>query len=132
MAFECVLTWEQSTPPSSAKPYQISTLEELLHEFNGCTIFTKLDLNKGYHQIALAPESRDLTAFSTHCGIFRYTHLTFGLSSAVELYQREIEHALEGIPGVKNISDDIIIGGWDHAELYCWCKYNAFVKNNWL
>jgi len=93
------------------EPYQIPTLEELLHEFNGCTIFTKLDLNKGYHQIALAPESRDLTAFSTHCGIFRYTHLTFGLSSAVELYQREIEHALEGIPGVKNISDDIIIGG---------------------
>lgn len=99
------------------EPYQIPTLEELLHELNGCTVFTKLDLNKGYHQIALDTESRDLTAFATHRGIFRYTRLIFGMSSAAELYQREIEHALIGIPGVRNISDDIIIGGRNTEEL---------------
>jgi hypothetical protein len=68
--------------PNSAiirEPYQIPTLEELLHEFNGCTVFSKLDLNKGYHQIELAEESRDLTAFATHKGIFRYTRLLFGM-----------------------------------------------------
>ena len=99
------------------EPYQIPTLEELLHEFNGCTVFTKLDLNKGYHQISLAPESRDLTTFASHRGIFRYTRLIFGISSAAELYQREIEHALEGLPCVRNISDDIIIGGRNETEL---------------
>ena len=99
------------------EPYQIPTLEELLHEFNGCTVFTKLDLNKGYHQIALDAASRDLTAFATHRGIFRYTRLIFGMSSAAEIYQREIEHALIGIAGVHNISDDIIIGGRNPEEL---------------
>ena len=99
------------------EPYQIPTLEELIHEYNGCTVFTKLDLNKGYHQIELDEESRYLTAFATHKGIFRYTRLLFGMSSAAELYQKEIEHALSGIPGVRNISDDIIIGGRNDEEL---------------
>ena len=93
------------------EPYQIPTLEELLYEFNECTVFTKLDLNKGYHQITLDTASRDLTAFATHRGIYRYARLIFGMSSAAELYQKHIEHALIGIPGVRNISDDIIIGG---------------------
>ena len=99
------------------EPYQISTLDDMLYTFNGCTKFTKLDLNKGYHQISLAPESRDLTTFASHRGIFRYTRLIFGMSAAAELYQKEIEIALTGLPGVKNISDDIIIGGKDENEL---------------
>lgn len=99
------------------EPYQIPTLNEILHEFNGCTKSTTLDLNQGYHQLSLDPESRDLTAFACHRGIFRYTRLIFGMSAAAELYQRNIEHALTGLQGVKNISDDIIIGGKDTAEL---------------
>jgi len=38
------------------------------------------------------------------------------MSSAAEIYQREIEHALAGIPNTRNISDDII-GGRDTDEL---------------
>lgn len=99
------------------EPYQISTLEEVLIEFNGCTKFAKLDLNQGYHQLSLAPESRNLTAFACHKGIFRYTRLIFGMSAAAEVYQCHIEQALSGLPGVKNISDDIIIGGANENEL---------------
>lgn len=33
------------------EPYQILTLDEIVHEFNGCTKFTTLDLNQGYHQL---------------------------------------------------------------------------------
>ncbi|XP_057310511.1 uncharacterized protein K02A2.6-like [Hydractinia symbiolongicarpus] len=99
------------------EPYQIPTLEEVLHEFNGCTVFTKLDLNKGYHQIALDEASRDLTAFATHRGIFRFTRLIYGIASAAEQYQRELELALSGLSKVRNISDDIIIGGTSNQDL---------------
>jgi len=88
-----------------------------LIEFNGCTKFAKLDLNQGYHQLSLDPESRDLTTFACHKGIFRYTCLIFGMSAAAEVYQHHIEQTLAGLPGVKNISDDIIIGGKDESEL---------------
>ena len=99
------------------EPYQIPTLEEILYTFNGCTLFTTLDLNQGYHQISLDEKSRDLTAFASHRGILRYTRLIYGMSPASEIYQREIEKALQGLEGVRNISDDIIIGGKTAEEL---------------
>ena len=40
------------------------------------------------------------------------------MSAAAEIYQRHIEQALAGLPGVKNISDDIIVSGKEKAELY--------------
>ena len=39
------------------------------------------------------------------------------MSAAAEVYQRHIEQALAGLPGVKNMSDDIIIGGKNENEL---------------
>ena len=91
------------------------TIEEVLHDMNGACHFSKLDLRQGYLQIPLAPESRNLTTFSTHLGIKRCTRMVFGLSSAPEIFQHEIQTALQGIPGVKNISDDIIIYGTTQA-----------------
>ena len=85
------------------------TIEEVLHDLNGPCHFSKLDLRQGYLQIALTLESRNLTTFSAHLGIKRCTRMGFGLSSASEIFQHELQTALQGIPGVKNISDDIII-----------------------
>ena len=55
--------------------HPIPTLEELLEKFNGCTVFSKLDLKHGYHLIELAPESRYITVFSSHRGVFQNTRL---------------------------------------------------------
>ena len=91
------------------------TIEEVLHDLNGACHFSKLDLRQGFLQIPLAMESRNLTTFSTHLGIKRFTRMVFGLSSAPEIFQHEIQKALQGIPGVKNISDDIIVYGPSQA-----------------
>ena len=89
--------------------HPIPTLEETLQDLNGTTVFSKLDLRWGYHQVELHPESRVLTTFSTHMGVKRYERLIFGLSSASEIYQHIIQEVLQGIPGARNISDDIIV-----------------------
>ena len=57
-----------------------------------------------------------LTTFSTHKGLKRYKHLIFGLSSAPEMYQYVIQRTLQGIPGVRNISEDIIVFGSDQGS----------------
>lgn len=92
------------------------TIDEVTSDLNGATVFSKLDLRAGYHQIELKPESRYLTTFATHKGLRRYTRLLFGLSSASEIFQHVIQQALQGLTGVKNISDDIIIFGRTQAE----------------
>lgn len=45
--------------------HPIPTVDELLHEMNSRTIFSKLDVTWAYHQIELKPESRDITTFVT-------------------------------------------------------------------
>ena len=96
--------------------HPIPTLEETLAALNGAAVFSKLDLRWGYHQIELHPESRVLTTFSTHKRLKRYKCLIFGLSSALEMYQCVIQRTLQGIPGVRNISDDIIVFGSDQGS----------------
>ena len=78
-------------------------------------MFSELDLRRGYHQIELNPESRVITTFATHQGLWRYKRLMFGISSAPEACQH-IQQSLSGCPGVRNISDDIIVYGKDQAE----------------
>lgn len=96
--------------------HPIPTIEETLQEMKGASVFSKLDLRWGYHQIELEPESRKITTFATHKGLFRYKRLMFGLTSAPEIYQHVIQQTLHGCPSTKNISDDIIVHGKDHAD----------------
>lgn len=92
----------------------IPTIDDVVSDLNGCKVFSKIDLNQGYHQIPLHPDSRLLTTFSTHVGLFRYKRLNFGLSCAAEIFQKKVSDTIHGIPCVKNISDDIYIGGVDN------------------
>ena len=92
------------------------TIKEMIGDLNGAKVFTKLDLNQGYNQLELAPESRYITTFGTHMGLMRYKCLNFGISSAAEIFQNVIRETLEGIDGAKNISDDILVFGKSHEE----------------
>ena len=91
--------------------YPIPTVDEVLQSLNQSTVFSKLDLKWGYHQLELHPDSRSITTFITHCGLFQYKRLMFGISSAPEVYQHVIQLALSDCEGVANISDDIIVHG---------------------
>ena len=89
--------------------YPMNTVEDLIVDLNGAKYFSKIDLNKGYHQLELAEESRFMTTLATHNGLFRYKRLCFGINSAAEIFQKSIADMLSGIKGVRNMSDDIII-----------------------
>ena len=70
--------------------HPIPTVDEITQSISGSKIFSKLDLKWGYHQLELSPEFREITTFATHCGLFRYKRLLFGVNSASEQYQYEI------------------------------------------
>ena len=46
----------------------------------------------------------------------RYKRLLFGINAASEIFQNAIEELLTGLPGCKNISDDIIVFGKDQED----------------
>ena len=92
------------------------TLDEVVHDLNGAKVFRQHDLNQGYHQLVLHPDSRHITTFSTHLGLYRYKRLRFGINVAAEKFQDVIAASISDIPNVKNISDDVIIYGVNTVE----------------
>ena len=91
--------------------YMIPTVDEVIQRMSGSTVFSKIDLKCGYHQLEVEEQSRSITTFACHLGIFRYKRLIFGISSAPELFQHVVQQALAGCEGVENISDDLIVHG---------------------
>ena len=87
----------------------IPTLQELKADLNGSIIFSKLDLASGYHQLQLHEDSRYITCFATHIGLFVYKRLNFGICCASEIFLNAIAQVLRGLTDVINISDDILI-----------------------
>ena len=89
----------------------IPTVDEVLEELNGSIVFSKLDLPHGLHQVELHTDSRDITTFVTHDGLFRYKRLNFGVNAAPEKYQHIISQVIADIEGIVNIADDLIVHG---------------------
>lgn len=89
----------------------IPTVDEVLEELNGSTVFSELDMNMGFHQIELEEGSRDITTFSAGDSLFRYKKLSFGINSAPEQYQNIVRQTIARCPGATNIVDDIVVHG---------------------
>ena len=96
--------------------HPMPTIDDVLHEINGAGVFSKLDLSQSFHQIELDPNSREITTFVTHKGLYRYKRLFFGISCAPEIHQRIIQQVIGGCEGARNIADDIIIYGTTMEE----------------
>lgn len=93
------------------KKYQMPTLEEILPELSHAKVFSLLDCKNGFLQVPLQEESRDLTAFWTPNGIFRWKVLPFGITSAPEIFQQKQCEIIQGLDGVEVIADDILVYG---------------------
>jgi len=75
--------------------------------------FTKLELSQAYQQLPLHPDSRKYVVINTHKGLYQYTRLPYGISSAPGIFQKEMDHLFAGIPGVIVYLDDILVTGGD-------------------
>ena len=95
---------------------QAPITKDFITAFKDCRIFSKLDLNHGYHQFVIDPQSRQAMTFSTPWGNYRYKRLAFGGVNSQDLFDGEMAKILSGIPRTLNNRDDIMIGGVDLAD----------------
>jgi hypothetical protein len=100
------------------------SIKTLTHELNGMTCFSKVDLKDAFNQVVIDKGSRNLTAFSTPWGVFRYCRLNMGLAIASELFQSILMDILRHIPHQQLATDDIIVYGKDYVECE---KYTVMV-----
>ena len=91
--------------------FQLPVFDDLLSELAGAKYFTKVDLSSAFWHLELDEESSVLTTFSTPYGRFRWLRLPFGLKVSSEIFQKRLKQAIDDLPGVKCVADDILIFG---------------------
>ncbi len=103
-------------PVLKEKEHPLPTSDELLQSLNGGQKFSKLDMSSAYQQVQLDESSREYVTINTHLGLYRYTRLAFGISSATAIFQELMEKILSGLEGVAVFVDDIIVTGSNDDE----------------
>ena len=96
--------------------YPVRSLRDFTAELHGKTIFSKIDLLKGFHQIPVAEEDIGKTAVITPFGLFVFPRCPFGLKNAPQDFQRLMDAILGDIPRVFVYIDDVLVASSSPEE----------------
>ena len=76
--------------------YPLPRIDDLLDKLAKAKYLSAIDLASGYHQIAMAPEDIEKTAFVTRYGLYEYTVLPLGLCNAPSTFQCLMNEVMKG------------------------------------
>jgi hypothetical protein len=112
------LDYRRLNKVTKSDPYVIPNIESLLHKLGDACFISKIDLKKGYWQLAMHPESSKYTAFVCDEGKFEWTRMPFGLKTAPNIFQRFMNRVLGDARGryADAYLDDIIINSKSWQE----------------
>ena len=98
-----------SYKPPLKSSHPIPKVEDIFATLTKGKLFSKIDLSHAYQLLPLDEKSKEYVFINTQKGLFQYTRLPFGISSAPRIFQCVIESVLQGIPGVAVYQVDILI-----------------------
>ena len=85
------------------------TIDDVVDQLCDAKHFAVFDTSKGFFHVPLDQESKMLTAMLTPFGIYVYSVLAMGLSNATDMFETCIREILDGLSGVTNIADDVLV-----------------------
>ncbi|OQR84345.1 hypothetical protein ACHHYP_13511 [Achlya hypogyna] len=102
-----VLDYRHVNSQTEVPKIPLPNIEDLFDCMKGSTIFSKLDLASGYHQMLVDPASRKYTAFRTHRETYEWAVAPMGLAGMPGVWSRLMRALFDGIDHVVVYMDDI-------------------------
>ena len=72
--------------------YPLPRIDELTDQLRGASVYWKIDLWLGYHQIQVKKEDIPKTTFRMHYGHYEYLVMPFGVTNAPVIFMNQILH----------------------------------------
>lgn len=78
--------------------YPIPHIQDFYTHLAGATIFSKVDLVRGYHQLPVHPQDIPKAAVITSFWLFEFLRMSFGLKGAAQTFQLMMDSVLRDMP----------------------------------
>jgi hypothetical protein len=118
-----------------AQTWCMPDIEMELQKMNNKSVFTKIDMAKGYWQVPITKTAGQILAFATHDAVYGYKRLPQGYKNSVHLFQSIVMRMVKKV-NLDKVAivwiDDIVIGATSVEEMihYLTILFDEFMKMN--
>ena len=97
------------------KPFPCPDIRRLINSFNKCIIFSMLDINKAFYNVAVEESSIPYTSFITNSGQYECLVMPFGGVNCPPTWAQATGESFRNVPDLKKYVDDFSIGSHSYT-----------------
>ena len=102
--------------------YPIPRVDDCIDKVGNARYVSKFDLLKGYWQVPLTEQAKEISAFVTPDGFYQYKVMAFGMKNSQATFQRMMNEIIFELEGCDVYVDDLIIYSDTWEQHLCYMK----------